>query len=111
MKGFYHRLSRSRSLTVLLLIAASLGLGVLSLRFAAVLRADEMFDSYFENHWIAFLNLLPCVWLALTLWFATQRAAVAFALSSLHETENANKNAETANAKSFLLFIIFLKYF
>lgn len=83
VKGFYHRLSRSRSLTVLLLIAASLGLGVLSLRFAAVLRADEMFDSYFENHWIAFLNLLPCVWLALTLWFATQRAAVAFALSSL----------------------------
>lgn len=83
VKEFYTRLSRSRILTVLLLAAAACGLGVLSLHFAAVLRADEMFDSYFENRWIAFLNILPCVWLALTLWFATQRAAVAFALSSL----------------------------
>ena len=83
MKDLYAKLSRSRILTALLLIAASIGLGVLSLKFAAVLRADEMFDSYFENHWIAFLNLLPCVWLTLTLWFATQRAALAFALSSL----------------------------
>ena len=83
MKDLYAKLSRSRILTALLLIAASIGLGVLSLKFAAVLRADEMFDSYFENHWITFLNLLPCVWLALTLWFATQRAALAFALSSL----------------------------
>lgn len=83
MKDLYKKLSRSRILTAVLLIAASIGLGVLSLKFAAVLRADEMFDSYFENHWIAFLNLLPCVWLTLTLWFATQRAALAFALSSL----------------------------
>ena len=83
MKDLYAKLSRSRILTALLLIAASIGLGVLSLKFAAVLRTDEMFDSYFENHWIAFLNLLPCVWLTLTLWFATQRAALAFALSSL----------------------------
>ena len=82
MKEFYHKLSHSRILTVLLLLAASCGLGVLSLHFAAVFEAEKMFASYFENPWLALLNLLPCVWLALFLWFATRRAAVSFAVSA-----------------------------
>lgn len=81
-KELLQKLSRSRALSAVLLLLASIGVGVLSLHFAAVLRADEMFDSYFENRWIAFLNILPCVWLAFLLWFATRRAALSFALSA-----------------------------
>lgn len=81
-KELLSKLCRSRILSAVLLLLSSIGLGVLSLHFAAVLRADEMFDSYFENHWIAFLNILPCVWLAFLLWFATRRAALSFALTS-----------------------------
>lgn len=76
-------LRRSRLLSALLLVLASIGLGMLSLHFAAVFRADEMFGSYFENGWIAALNIIPCVWLTLLLWFAVRRAGLAFALSSL----------------------------
>ncbi len=81
-KELLSKLCRNRILSAVLLLLSSIGLGVLSLHFAAVLRADEMFDSYFENHWIAFLNILPCVWLAFLLWFATRRAALSFALTS-----------------------------
>lgn len=82
MKDSLFKLSRSAVFSAFLLVVASIGVGVLSLRFAAVLRADEMLDSYFANPWIVVLNIVPCVWLTVTLWFATRRAGLAFALSS-----------------------------
>lgn len=83
MKDSFLRLCGSRILSALLLIVTSCGLGVLSLRFAASFEPEQMYASYFENNWITVLNVLPCVWLSLLLWFATRRTGLAFALSSI----------------------------
>ena len=67
--------------TVLLTLAASVGLGVLSLLFAMKEHRAAFFSGYFANPLIALLNLLPCVLLAMLLFAVTGRAAPAFLLS------------------------------
>lgn len=79
-KEIFRKITHNVWLTAVLLLLASIGAGVISLRFAATLYTEKMFVSYLENPWIVCLNLFPGVWLAFALWFATRRAAVAFAL-------------------------------
>ena len=67
--------------TVPLTLAASVGLGVLSLLFAMKEHRAAFFSGYFANPLIALLNLLPCVLLAMLLFAVTGRAAPAFLLS------------------------------
>ena len=81
-KELVNRLVRSRILSTVLLVLAALTLGIFSLYFAAAYRSEEMFASYFENPWIVFLNVLPCVWLCLLLWFACRWTSLAFGLSA-----------------------------
>lgn len=63
------------------LLAASLGLGVLSLLFAMKENRGAFLAGYFSNPLILLLNLLPCVLLAALLFAAAGRAALSFALS------------------------------
>lgn len=65
----------------LLLLAASLGLGVLSLLFAMKEERWTFLAGYFSNPLILLLNLLPCVLLTALLLAAAGRAALSFALS------------------------------
>ena len=86
--NIYKKLSHNLLLSMVLLFAASCVLGVFSLSFAAgtdaaSTNAAEMYHSYFQNNWIVYLNILPCIWLCFTLWFATQCAALSFILTAL----------------------------
>lgn len=69
------------ALPLVLLLAASLGLGVLSLLFAMKENRGTFLAGYFSNPLILLLNLLPCVLLTALLFAATGRAALSFALS------------------------------
>lgn len=83
VKDFLKKLFQNRILTAVLLLCASISLGIMSLYFACETTGIEVFNSYFEKSIIAILNILPCIWLVFILWFITKRAAVAFTLSSL----------------------------
>lgn len=67
--------------TIPLLLAAALCLGVLSLLFA--MKADRwtLLASYFSNPWVVVLNLLPGVLLAALLFALSGRAYLAFLLA------------------------------
>lgn len=69
--------------TLLLTLAAALGLGVLSLWFAAIDYRTAMFISYFTHPLILVLNLLPVLLLVAIFFLATRRSSVAFGLSSV----------------------------
>ena len=75
-------LTRSRTLTLFFLLCSGLGLGTLSLLFAAVFHQKLLFLSYFQNPAIALLNLAPAVVLVLLVYFLTGRAWLSFLLSS-----------------------------
>lgn len=77
------QLSASRSLTLFFLLCSGLGLGTLSLLFAAVFNQRLLFFSYFQNPLIAFLNLAPVILVVLLLYCLTGRAWVSFLLSSV----------------------------
>lgn len=77
------KLSENKVINFIQLIIASIILGITSLYFAAEFLGMEIFESYFENNLIVFLNILPCVLLTLILWFITSRAAISFTLSSI----------------------------
>ena len=66
-----------------MLLLGALGIGCLSLLFAAVIDRGNMFLSYFQNPWIAFLNLAPVVLLTALLYFLTGRAALAYGISAV----------------------------
>ena len=66
----------------LLVLCAGLGVGLLSLFFAAVNHRTAMFLSYFQIPMIAFLNLAPVLLLMLFLWFLSGRAWLAYALTA-----------------------------
>lgn len=76
------KLTESRTVTLFLLLFSGVGLGTLSLFFAAVMKQEELFFSYFDNPLIAFLNLAPVVLLVVLLYLLTGRAWVAFLASS-----------------------------
>lgn len=75
------KLMKSPIITAFLLLAAGLGLGLLSLWFGAGGYYIPMFVSYLKHPALAALNLLPVVLLVLFLWFAAGRAWLAFLLS------------------------------
>ena len=77
------KIVQNKILTAILLLLASISLGIMSLYFACESIGIEVFNSYFEKSIIAVLNIIPCVWLVFLLWFVTKRAAVAFTLSSI----------------------------
>jgi hypothetical protein len=68
-------------LTIFILLAAGLCLGLLSLWVATGGYYIPMFLSYLEHPVLAVLNLMPVVLLALFLYFALGRAWVAFLVS------------------------------
>lgn len=83
-----HGLSRGKQVlfwtwNVFWVLLSGLGLGVLSLLFAYGNYADGLFATYFQNLWIAGLNVLPVVVLGLFLWLLVGRAWVSFLLNSL----------------------------
>lgn len=82
-KDILKKIFQNRILTAVLLLCASISLGIMSLYFACETTGIKVFNSYFEKSIIAILNILPCIWLVFILWFITKRAAVAFTLSSL----------------------------
>lgn len=67
---------------LLLVVGAALGIGGLSLFFAAVNHRTEMFLSYFRIPMIAFLNLAPVLLLMLLLWALTGRAGLSYAVTA-----------------------------
>jgi hypothetical protein len=77
------KLVRNPVLTIFLLLAAGLCLGLLSLWFATGGYYIPMFLSYLEHPVLAALNLLPVVLLALFLYFALGRAWAAFLVSGM----------------------------
>ncbi|NCB62150.1 MAG: hypothetical protein EOM52_00800 [Clostridia bacterium] len=77
------KLTESRVLTLCFLFCSGVGLGTLSLLFAAVVDRKAMFLSYFQNPLIALLNLAPVVLLVFLLYFVTSRAWLSFLLSSV----------------------------
>lgn len=77
------KLLESRTLTLCFLLCSGVGLGVLSLLFAAVMNQKAMFLSYFQNPLIAFLNLAPVVLLVFLLYVLSGRAWLSFLLSSV----------------------------
>lgn len=64
------------------LFCGSLGVGVLSLLFAAVVNRNAMFLSYFQHPLIAFLNLAPVTVLALLLYFLIGRTWIAYLITA-----------------------------
>lgn len=77
------KLLESRLLTLCFLLCSGVGLGALSLLFAAVMDQKAMLLSYFQNPLIAFLNVAPVALLVLLLYFVFNRAWLAFLLSSV----------------------------
>jgi len=75
------KLTQSPIIAIVLLVAAGLCLGLLSLWFGAGDYYIPMFISYVRHPVLAALNLLPVVLLTLFLWFALGRAWLAFLLS------------------------------
>lgn len=75
------KIVRSPILTGLLLLAAGVCLGLLSLWFAAGGYYIPMFKSYLTHPMLAALNILPVALLVLLSWFALGRAWAAFFLS------------------------------
>ncbi len=69
--------------TLLLTLCSALGLGLLSLWFAAINDRTAMFISYFTHPLILALNLLPVLLLVALLFLATGRSSVAFGVSSV----------------------------
>lgn len=69
--------------TLLLTLASALGLGILSLWFAAIDNRTAMFLSYFTHPLILVLNLLPVLLLVALLFLATGRGSLAFGISSV----------------------------
>ena len=63
-------------------LCAALGVGLVSLVFAAVIDQKAMLLSYFQNPLIAFLNLAPVVALYFLLYFVLGRAALAYGLTA-----------------------------
>ena len=63
-------------------LCAALGIGLVSLVFAAVIDQKAMLLSYFQNPLIAFLNLAPVVLLYFLLYFILGRAALAYGLTA-----------------------------
>ena len=63
-------------------LCAALGVGLVSLVFAAVIDQKAMLLSYFQNPLIAFLNLAPVVVLYFLLYFVLGRAALAYGLTA-----------------------------
>lgn len=68
--------------TAVLLLAASLGVGMLSLSFGPVKYEKEMFDSYFQVPGLVLLNVLPVILLTFLLWFVTGRAGLGFGITT-----------------------------
>lgn len=68
--------------TLLLTLASGLGLGVLSLWFAAIDNRTAMFISYFTHPLILLLNLAPVLLLMALLFLVTRRSYVAFPVAS-----------------------------
>ena len=68
--------------TAVLLLAASLGVGMLSLSFGPVKYGKEMFDSYFQVPGLVLLNVLPVILLTFLLWFVTGRAGLGFGITT-----------------------------
>lgn len=68
--------------TALILLAASLAIGILSLYFGAVKYRWDMFETYFQIPMLVLLNLLPVVLLTFLLWFATGRAGAGFGITT-----------------------------
>ena len=66
-----------------MLLLAALGIGCLSLVFAAAVNQREVFLSYFTHPLIAFLNLAPVAVLTALLYFLTGRTWAAYGLSAL----------------------------
>ena len=64
-------------ITMVLLIASAINLGVMSLQLSTYTFGREMFDSWFATPGIAVLNIVPVVLLALFLYFLTMRAWIA----------------------------------
>ena len=69
--------------TGLLYGAATFGVAVISLAFAASEYGGEMFESYFEFPLLIFLNALPVLLLGALLYFLLGRAWLAFLLQSI----------------------------
>lgn len=65
-----------------LCLCAALGIGVLSLFFAAVTDRTAMFLSYFQHPLIAFLNLAPVVLLFALLYFLSGRASLSYLITA-----------------------------
>lgn len=63
-------------------LCAALGIGLVSLVFAAVIDQKAMLLSYFQNPLIAFLNLAPVVLLYFLLYFLLGRAWLSYALTA-----------------------------
>ena len=63
-------------------LCSLLGIGLLSLVFAAVIDQKAMLLSYFQNPLIAFLNLAPVVLLGLLLYFLLGRAGAAYLITA-----------------------------
>ena len=63
-------------------LCAALGVGLVSLVFAAVIQQKAMLLSYFQTPLIAFLNLAPVAVLYFLLYFLLGRAALAYALTA-----------------------------
>ncbi len=62
--------------------ASALGIGALSLFFAAVVQRGAMFKSYFTHPLIALLNLAPVLLLMLVLYFLTGRAGLSYGVTA-----------------------------
>lgn len=69
--------------TGLIYTAATFGVAVISLAFAASEYGGEMFESYFEFPLIVLLNVLPVLLLGALLYFLLGRAWLAFLLQSV----------------------------
>lgn len=80
------RLSQSGSLSAIFLVFSSLGVGLISLWFAAIDNRTALFLSYFAHPAIAVLNLIPVVFLALLLFFLTGRAWLGYTITALAVT-------------------------
>lgn len=63
-------------------LCAALGIGLVSLVFAAVIDQKAMLLSYFQNPLIAFLNLAPVALLYFLLYFLLGRAWLSYALTA-----------------------------
>jgi len=71
------------ALTCAALLCAALCVGVLGLLYGSLYFVSARLLSYFQHPMLVFLNLLPGVLLAFFLYFLTNRAWLAFLLTSL----------------------------